>query len=101
MVENYGKAAQAIPILDQYGDPTGIYTFQGHVANKALELIGKELGMFREKDRTEIAPILKEINIVYVSPSGDNALDINKEEEIIKADRQIETGKAAAPDASN
>ena len=33
------------------GQPTGEYTYQGSVANKALELLGKELGMF--VDRSE------------------------------------------------
>jgi len=31
---------------------TGEYTYQGHVANKALELIGKHRGMF--VDRSEM-----------------------------------------------
>src|SRR5262245_1003515 len=47
------RAMQVEPVLDREGNPTGEYAFQGNVANKALELIGKELGMFtgrREDD---------------------------------------------------
>jgi hypothetical protein len=30
------------------GKPTGVYTYNGMVANCALELLGKEQGMFRD-----------------------------------------------------
>jgi hypothetical protein len=43
------RAMTAVPVLDGDGNPTGEYTYQGNVANRALELIGKELGMFKEK----------------------------------------------------
>jgi len=47
LVENVERAMQAVPVLD-----AGDYTYQGNVANRALELIGKEYGMFI--DRKEI-----------------------------------------------
>ena len=40
---------QAVPHLDYEGNPTGVYTYQGNVANKALELLGRELGMFAQR----------------------------------------------------
>jgi phage terminase small subunit len=40
------RAMQAVPVLDHEGKPTGGYTFHGAISNKALELIGRELGMF-------------------------------------------------------
>lgn len=47
------SAAQAAePILDHEGNPTGEYKAQLPAANRALELIGKELGMF--VDRKEV-----------------------------------------------
>ena len=52
MVENVERAMQAVPVLDRQGNPTGDYTYQGNVANRALELIGKEYAMFI--DRKEI-----------------------------------------------
>jgi len=47
--ENAERAMQATPVLDAKGAPTGEYRWDGSVANKALELLGKELGMFIER----------------------------------------------------
>lgn len=47
--ENAERALQAIPVTDSEGAPTGEYQYQGNVANRALELLGKELGMFIER----------------------------------------------------
>lgn len=49
LVENLERALQAKPVLDAKGNPTGDYTYQGSVANRALELLGKERGMFIDK----------------------------------------------------
>src|SRR5918994_2291422 len=46
---NYERAMQITPVFDKEGNPTGGYVYQGNVANKALELMGKELGMFGDK----------------------------------------------------
>ncbi|MGE0723255.1 MAG: hypothetical protein AB7O45_02710 [Alphaproteobacteria bacterium] len=47
--ENAERAMQARPVLNAEGNPTGEYRYEGNVANRALELLGKELGMFRER----------------------------------------------------
>ena len=47
--ETVERAMQAVPHLDHEGNPTGVYTYQGNVANKALELLGRELGMFAQR----------------------------------------------------
>ena len=56
LVENVERAMQAEPVRRKTGDGeeevTGEFVYNGSVANKALELIGKELGMFI--DRKEI-----------------------------------------------
>ncbi len=44
---------QAVAALDAEGNPIGEYRYDGAVANKALELLGRHLGMFTE--RQEIA----------------------------------------------
>ena len=49
--ENAERALQAVPVLDREGNETGEYQYQGAVANRALELIGKHLGMFEEAER--------------------------------------------------
>lgn len=50
--ENVAKAMQARAVLDDDGKAIGEYQYQGSVANRALELLGKELGMF--VDRKEV-----------------------------------------------
>jgi len=52
LVENVERAMQAEAVLDPQGNPTGEYKYNGNVANRALELIGKEQGMF--VDRKEV-----------------------------------------------
>ena len=51
---NAERAAQAEPITDSEGNPTGEYTYQGNVVNKALELIGKHIGMFKNDAQVQI-----------------------------------------------
>lgn len=51
--ENVARAMQAKPVkTDDEGEAIGEYQYQGSVANRALELLGKELGMF--VDRKEV-----------------------------------------------
>lgn len=50
--ENVLRAMQAEPVYEMRDGQkveTGEYTYQGNVANKALELIGKHRGMFPER----------------------------------------------------
>jgi phage terminase small subunit len=52
--KNYLRAMQEEPVLDREGNPTGEYTYQGAVANRSLELVGKHIGMFVDKTEIEI-----------------------------------------------
>ena len=47
------RSMEAVPVLDNKGEETGVYIFIGSVANRALELLGKHIGMF--VDRKEIS----------------------------------------------
>ena len=47
LIENAKRAMQVEPVRDREGNPIGQYNYQGGVANKALELLGKEIGMFQ------------------------------------------------------
>ena len=49
LVENVDRSMQAVAVLDSEGNPTGEWRYEGNVANRGLELIGKDLGMFSEK----------------------------------------------------
>lgn len=60
--ENVERAMEAVPVLDNKGKPTGEYRYDGAVANRALELIGKELGMFA--DRTEVTGDITVTNLI-------------------------------------
>jgi phage terminase small subunit len=53
LTENAKRAMQVEPVRDREGNPIGQYTYQGAVANKALELLGKEFGMFQPKPEPE------------------------------------------------
>jgi phage terminase small subunit len=50
--ENAERALQKVAAKDADGNVVGEYRYDGNVANRALELLGKELGMFI--DRREI-----------------------------------------------
>ena len=41
------------------GNGTGIFSYQGAVANKALELLGRNIGMFKE----DKAPVQVNVNL--------------------------------------
>lgn len=59
LVENVERAMQAVPVLDHEGEATGEYSYQGNVANKALELLGKEIGMFVGPREDDLAMTLR------------------------------------------
>jgi len=50
--ENVERAMQAEPVMEKVNGvmvETGEYTYQGAAANRALELLGKHLGLFTDK----------------------------------------------------
>ena len=53
---------QAQAVLDAKGNPTGEYTYNGSVANRALELLGKEQGMFVERKEVGGPGAFSELN---------------------------------------
>lgn len=52
LMENAARALQRQAVLDDDGKPIGEYHYQGNVANRAFELLGKELGMFIDRKET-------------------------------------------------
>jgi hypothetical protein len=56
LMANAERAMQGEPVLDKWGVPTGVYRYEGGVANKALELLGKGLGMFKNTKPPEQPP---------------------------------------------
>lgn len=49
LVENFHRAMQHRPVFDREGHETGMYEYEGSVANRSLELLGKHFKMFTEK----------------------------------------------------
>jgi phage terminase small subunit len=49
LIENANRAMQTTPAVDSSGRLTGEYKWDGSVANRSLELLGKECGMFVER----------------------------------------------------
>ncbi len=71
LVENVERSMQAEPVYDREGKETGEYVYQGNVANKALELLGKHHGMFSDNLnlRTPDGPIAVTITRRIVQPT--------------------------------
>ena len=51
--ENLGKALVEVPVKDCNGAETGVYKYDGAVANKAIELLGKTIGAFTDNIKHE------------------------------------------------
>jgi hypothetical protein len=61
LIENVERAMEVEPVRDRAGQPIVRYIYQGGVANKALELLGKELGMFQpQRENSMLLPDLAE-----------------------------------------
>ncbi len=56
LVANAERAMQAVAVQDSSGKETGRYTYQGSVANRALELLGKHIGMWPREQRGDDLP---------------------------------------------
>jgi phage terminase small subunit len=59
--ENFDRAMQHEAVRDSDGALTGTYTYNGNVANKALELMGRELGMFVDRKDVTVRRSLAEL----------------------------------------
>jgi hypothetical protein len=78
-----------VPHLDHEGNPTGVYTYQGNVAIKALEMLGRELGMFAQRQpRDEDNPQMLRVLI-------DKPPDETREQWIARRSRELGVAPAA------
>lgn len=51
------RCQQAEPVLDRDGEPTGEYRFDAAGANRAVELLGKTMGLFTDKLKIDLADL--------------------------------------------
>lgn len=70
------RCQQEVPVLDKKGVPTGEFKFDAAGANKALELLGKHLGLFIERKAVSEAQALSLISVPPFHLSGGP--EINK-----------------------
>lgn len=73
------RCMEAEPVLDSEGNETGEYRFNATGANRALELLGKELGMFVERKEVSTRKIGKIVREV-VYPKGREPQDAKPED---------------------
>lgn len=75
LMENVAKAMQAKAMTNDEGETIGEFQYQGSVANKALELLGKEIGMFVDRSLNENV----NTNYVVSGEPVDNVEDWERE----------------------
>lgn len=76
LMENTERAMQEEPVYDKRGEPTGEYTYQGSVANKSLELLGRHLQMWGEDKPGQGGPA----NISFTLKLGDRVINLRNGE---------------------
>ena len=84
LVEVVERTMQRAPVLDRKGEQVtdeegrAVWTFDAKNANRALELLGKHLGIFTDKIRAEVSgpdggPMASEIVVRFVEPGGEQS----------------------------
>lgn len=82
LVDVVERTMQRAPVLDRKGeqvtdeDGRAVWTFDAKGANRALELLGKHLGIFADRVRAEVSgpdggPVASEIVVRFVEPGGE------------------------------
>lgn len=82
LVEVVERTMQRAPVTDRKGEQVtdeegrAVWTFDAKGANRALELLGKHLGIFTDKIRAEVSgpdggPMASEIVVRFVEPGGE------------------------------
>jgi hypothetical protein len=96
--ENVERAMSIESVLDGKGDPKGVYKYQGSVANRALELLGKELGMFIDRNEVKtsmeirLEPMTRAERLAYLEgarkylPAGERDGDTTDGESTTEGD---------------
>lgn len=84
LVEVVERTMQRAPVTDRKGEQVtdeegrAVWTFDAKNANRALELLGKHLGIFTDKIRAEVSgpdggPMASEIVVRFVEPDGEQS----------------------------
>ena len=85
LVENVERSMQAVQVLDRKGEPTGEYQYEGAVANRGLELIGKHIGMFvgpkGDDNAREVLEAFSELFSKRNEPGDGTVIDVPPNEQ--------------------
>ncbi len=84
LVEVVERTMQRAPVTNRKGEQVtdeegrAVWTFDAKNANRALELLGKHLGIFTDKIRAEVSgpdggPMASEIVVRFVEPDGEQS----------------------------
>lgn len=82
LVEVVERTMQRAPVMDRKGEQVtdeegrAVWMFDAKGANRALELLGKHLGIFTDKVKAEVSgpdggPVASEIVVRFVEPGGE------------------------------
>lgn len=55
LIANHDRAMQLVEVTDKKGQPTGEFRYEGAVANRSLELLGKHLAMFTDVKKIDLS----------------------------------------------
>jgi hypothetical protein len=95
LVENIERSLGLKPLRDRSGRTVGSYSHQGSVANKALELLGRQLGLFGEK-REGKSGVFDDLSDAEL---GELERDLGRRIAALEGiQRRVETGEAQAPE---
>jgi phage terminase small subunit len=78
--ENVERAMAAVPVLTSDGQHSGVYTYNGAVANKALELLGKHKGMFVDRQLVGSDPSVPQVPSVQIYLPDNGRGDYGKQD---------------------
>ena len=64
--DNFERAMQHKPAVDEQGQPVGEYRYEGSVANRSLELLGRHVPGFFQAEPQPVSPFT--MNVLVTSP---------------------------------
>lgn len=93
--QNVEQSLTGQPVLNKYGEPTGTVKYDGMVANRALELLGKHLGLFSSET---IEVDTKTLTVKIVREGSVNSASSNKLELAEVIDAKVANSAMSAPE---
>ena len=96
LMEIVNRAMQVEPVRDNAGRLRGEYTYQGSVAIKALELLGKDLGMFQSKEEA----ISSSSIILRLNEGRQRVAEMERMDDQMEESKRMEESRSIESDLS-